>query len=86
MNDSNFMIHIVLTIETQLNQITLMQRAKDIYRKKPTFDDYNFINEKSDRLMVAFKLPVFVKSYINFLEVFRRNLIGTLIRYTNSNI
>ena len=75
-----------MTIDAQIKQITLMQRAKAMYRKKPTLDDYDFINDRSDRLMVAFKLPSFIinlfkTNFSQFLEDFKKNLVGTLIPF-----
>ena len=68
-----------MTIGAQIDQITLMQRAKNIYRTKPTIKDYEFINDKSERLIIAFKLPEFITNYMSFLSSLKTSLIGTLI-------
>ncbi|CAI2385005.1 unnamed protein product [Moneuplotes crassus] len=82
----DFLNDIVHTIDAQIKQITLMLRAKTLLRKKPNLDDYAFINDRSERVMLAFRLPPFIQAIVsqNFtqlLDDLRKNLIGTCIPF-----
>jgi len=77
--DESFLNDIVTTIKTQIDQINLIQRAKKIYRTKPTTLDFEFINEDPERMMVAFMLPSFIKDYLRFLANLKGKLVGTLV-------
>lgn len=78
--DESFLNDIVSTIKPQIDQINLIQRAKKIFRRKAIQEDYDYINEDSERLMVAFKIPTFIKSYIKLLHTLRSKLMDSFIK------
>jgi hypothetical protein len=77
--DESFLNDIVSTIKPQIDQINLIQRAKKIFRRTAIQEDYEYINEDSDRLMVAFKIPIFIRSYYKFLNDLRSKLMISFI-------
>lgn len=77
--DEAFSKGIVNTIQSQINQIVLMERAKNIYRNKPTIEDIKFVSDKSSKIMFYFKLPDFIWDFTVFIGYLKLNLLDYLV-------
>ena len=77
--DEAFSKGIIKTIQSQIDQIVLMERAKNIYRNKPSIEDIKFVSDSSSKLVFYFKLPDFVWNFTILVGYLKLSLLDYLI-------
>lgn len=60
------------TIQYQIEQITIIERAKSIKKNNiPTLLDFKFVRENSTEIFFCYRMPKFMKRYIDFVNDYR---------------
>jgi hypothetical protein len=73
--DSEFFIRLTKTIQDQIDQISLNQKAENIYRNLPTISDFQYIKDHSEVIIALFRLPEFIKDFGLFLELLKTSIL-----------
>jgi hypothetical protein len=76
--EENFLKGIINTIQAQIDQLALIERAKSIFKFMPSIcpsiSDYDFIRETSDKIFIYYKLPSFVINFMKYITLLKEDL------------
>mmetsp|Transcript_2184 Transcript_2184/g.2812 ORF Transcript_2184/g.2812 Transcript_2184/m.2812 type:complete len:255 (+) Transcript_2184:1948-2712(+) len=78
--DETFSVGIIRTIQDQVDQIALFERAESIYTSRPKIEDYRFVNDNGNKVVLLIKIPAFARAVL-FLKYLKLNLNNYLIAY-----